>query len=263
MSFFLFWTPLVSNWTWLEGHPSLADSHFSLLTWFKFSLFLSPFVHWMHFFNHGNKIKKPSPQRRRCQYFHVKTSKSSERRERIALLRENERCSSHLLFTCFLVLSLTSGCGVSVKRRRCDHSAINASVKTSGAARKRRLFRVAASPVGFCSCQRETTVCEKTSSRTDQNSIKTETSEERRSQNSMIAALLLHLVGKDAEKKEKNKRNCEAEEAVPRQADWWWALLRELIITKLQRLGAAGGPLGAESAAPSGDDRWHCQWWCW
>lgn len=85
-------------------------------------------------------MRFPSPRRRR-RYFHVNTSKSGERRETIALLR-GERYSSHLLFTCFLVLSLTSGCGVSVKRRRCDHSAISASVRTSlGVARNRRLFR--------------------------------------------------------------------------------------------------------------------------
>lgn len=121
-------------------------------------------------------MRFPSPRRRR-RCFHVNTSKSGERRETIALLR-GERYSSHLLFTCFLVLSLTSGCGVSVKRRRCDHSAISASVRTSlGVARNRRLFRfpaVAGARRFFCFCERKITIREKPSSRTDRDFNKKE-----------------------------------------------------------------------------------------
>lgn len=68
----------------------------------------------------------------------------------ITLLR-GECYSSHLLFTCFLVLSLTlclfflPPCSfrfVSVKRRRCDHSAISALVETNLiCAQNRQLFK--------------------------------------------------------------------------------------------------------------------------
>lgn len=129
-------------------------------------------------------MRFPSLRQRR-RYFHVNTSKSGERQETIALLR-GERYSSHLLFTCFLVLSLTSGCGVSVKRRRCDHSAISASVETSlGGARNRRLFRFPAVAGArrvffFCFRQRKITIRQKPSSRTDRDFNKTETRKETR-----------------------------------------------------------------------------------
>lgn len=149
-----------------------------------------------------------SPRRRR-QYFHVNTSKSSERRETIALLREEERCGSHLLFTCFLVLSLTSGCGVSVKRRRCDHSAINASVKTSRrAARNRRLLRVAASQRLFVPAKGEPQLVKRRRAALIGIPTKRKHARKQGSWNLMIAAVLLHLVGKDAKKELRNRRKC-------------------------------------------------------
>lgn len=86
-------------------------------------------------------------------YFHVNTSKRSERWEaEMITLLQGECYSSHLLFTCFLVLSLTLCLffplprsfrfGVSVKRRRCDHSAISALVETNLiCAQNRQLFK--------------------------------------------------------------------------------------------------------------------------
>lgn len=135
-------------------------------------------------------MRFPSPQqrrRRRRQYFHVNTSKSSERRGAIALLREEERCSSHLLFTCFLVLSLTLGCGSSVKRRRCDHSAINASVNT-------RLARFTAIQWLFVPAKGRAQSVKRRGAAL----IAVPTKRKQDSWNLMIAALLIHLVGKDA-----------------------------------------------------------------
>lgn len=141
-----------------------ADIHWKLMQNDKFSHQFSRFE--------PSFFEILSPRR---WYFHVNTSKRSERweAEMITLLR-GECYSSHLLFTCFLVLSLTlclffpsPPCsfrfGVSVKRRRCDHSAISALVETNLiCAQNRQLFKFLPSqmPITFSFHKKKFTICQ-------------------------------------------------------------------------------------------------------